>query len=152
MTENLSLSIEEVSSDKEIKEVADFDVQVFTDFKDFEWNIDYIKKEIQNGWRVYAAKHGKETVAALMMKKDQNKLLTINTPIKIAYQGNGFSHRIKEYYEERADQDGFELVVNYCPIDNFRMIALNESHGYRKTGNNFGSNLGIEEWEKKVIK
>jgi len=45
---------------------------------------------------------------------------------------------------------GVERVVNYCQADNFRMISLNEGHNYKKTGNTFGDNNEIIEWEKFV--
>ncbi len=109
-----------------------------------------IKKERKNGWKLYSVSTGNEIVAALFLKHDDETLFTKNTPIKIAFQGNGFSHRIKDFYEREANRLQLQRVVNYCPVDNFRMIALNESHGYRKTGNMIGTNKGIDEWEKIV--
>jgi hypothetical protein len=55
---------------------------------------------------------------------------------------------IKNFYENEAKKAQVNKVVNYCPVDNFRMIALNESHGYKRTGNSFGLNQNIIEWVK----
>jgi predicted GNAT family acetyltransferase len=89
-----------------------------------------------------------EIVAAVLMRKDGDTLFTKNTPIKMAFQGNGFSHQIKNFYEEEAKKQHIRKVINYCPVDNFRMIALNESHGYKRTGNSFGTSNNIIEWVK----
>jgi hypothetical protein len=66
------------------------------------------------------------------------------------FQGNGFSHMIKDFYEEVASDSGLARIVNYCPFDNFRMISLNERHDYKKTGNTLGDNSSIIEWEKNL--
>lgn len=140
----------EVKKEEEITAISNFDIQVFTDSRDLQWNIDNIRREMKNGWKLYSVTYGPDTVAALFMKNDKESLFTKNTPIKLAFQGNGFSHRIKDFYEHEADRLQLKRVVNYCPVDNFRMIALNESHGYRKTGNSLGDSRSIVEWEKIV--
>jgi predicted GNAT family acetyltransferase len=145
-----SLTFKEVKKKEEIESLTNFDIQVFTDSQDLQWNPSNIRKEIKNGWKLYAVNYGSDTVAALFMKNDKDSLFTKNTPIKLAFQGNGFSHRIKDFYEDEALRLKLKRVVNYCPVDNFRMIALNESHGYRKTGQQMGENRSLVEWEKIV--
>jgi predicted GNAT family acetyltransferase len=145
-----NLVFKEVKKEEEIKGLANFDIQVFTDSQDLQWNLENIRREIKSGWKLYSVTYGPETVAALFMKTDKESLYTKNTPIKLAFQGNGFSHRIKDFYEREANRLQLKRVVNYCPVDNFRMIALNESHGYHRTGNSLGGSRSIVEWEKIV--
>ena len=145
-----SLVFKEVKKEEEILNISNFDIQVFTDSQDLQWNLDNIRREIKNGWKLFSVTFGPDTIAALFMKFDKDSLYTKNTPIKLAFQGNGFSHRIKDFYEDEAERLQLKRVVNYCPVDNFRMIALNESHGYRKTGNQLGDSRSIVEWEKIV--
>lgn len=135
---------------EQINEIYNFNVDVFTETQDFEWSKEGIKKEIKQGWSVFSAKSGKDIVAALFAKVDGDTLFTKNTPIKIDFQGNGFSHKIKEFYEQMAREKSLKRLVNYCPADNFRMIGLNESHGYTKTGNTIGQHNNLIEWEKKL--
>jgi len=145
-----NLVFKEVKKEDEIVGLANFDIQVFTDSQDLQWNLDNIRREMKSGWRLYSVAYGTETVAALFMKSDRESLFTKNTPIKLAFQGNGFSHRIKDFYEHEANRLQLKRVINYCPVDNFRMIALNESHGYRRTGNSVGDGRTLVEWEKIV--
>lgn len=143
-----NLVFKEVKKESEIEDLSNFEVQVFAATQDLPWNLANIRKEIKDGWKLYSVNFGTETIAALFLKADKDSLFTKNTPIKLAFQGNGFSHRIKDFYEEEAERLQLSRVVNYCPVDNFRMIALNESHGYRKTGNHLGNHHSIVEWEK----
>jgi hypothetical protein len=145
-----NLVFKEVKKEEEIEAISNFDIQVFTDSQDLQWNMDNIRREMKGGWKLYSVTYGPDTVAALFMKTDKESLYTKNTPIKLAFQGNGFSHRIKDFYEREASRLQLKRVVNYSPVDNFRMIALNESHGYRKTGNQLGVSSSIVEWEKVV--
>ncbi len=145
-----NLVFKEVKKEDEVIAISNFDIQVFTDSQDLQWNIDNIRREMKGGWKLYSVTYGPDTVAALFMKTDKESLYTKNTPIKLAFQGNGFSHRIKDFYEREASRLQLKRVVNYSPVDNFRMIALNESHGYRKTGNQLGVSSSIVEWEKVV--
>ena len=59
---------------------------------------------------------------------------------------------LKENLDSRFYHYGFHFkkFVNYCPMDNFRMISLNEGHDYKKTGNTLGNNKDIIEWEKVI--
>ena len=142
------LKFKEAKKEEEVVNLSKFDIQAFTDTQDFSWSLDNIKKEVKTGWKLYSVLTEEEIVAAVLMKKEGDSLLTKNTPIKMAFQGNGFSHMIKNFYEEEARKHHIKKVVNYCPVDNFRMIALNESHGYKRTGNDFGIGNNIIEWEK----
>lgn len=142
------LIFKEAKREEEVVNLSRFDIQAFTDTQDFSWTLDNIKKEVKTGWKLYSVMTDEEIVAAVLMRKDGDTLFTKNTPIKMAFQGNGFSHKIKDFYEEEAKKQQIRRVVNYCPSDNFRMIALNESHGYKRTGNAFGVNNNIIEWIK----
>jgi hypothetical protein len=148
MEENKELVFKEAKKEEEVVNLSKFDIQAFTDTQDFSWNLDNIKKEVKTGWKLYSVMSDEEIVAAVLMKKDADTLFTKNTPIKMAFQGNGFSHKIKNFYEDEAKRLNIHRVINYCPMDNFRMIALNESHGYKRTGNAFGIASNIIEWVK----
>ncbi len=148
MEEKLPLSFKEAKKEEEIVNLSKFDIQAFTDTQDFSWSLDNLKKEVKTGWKLYAVMTHEEIVAAVLLKRDGDTLFSKNTPIKMAFQGNGFSHMIKNFYEVEAKKAQVSKVVNYCPVDNFRMIALNESHGYKRTGNSFGLNQNIIEWVK----
>lgn len=145
-----TLIFKEARKEEEVLDLSRFDIQAFTDNQDFQWNLVNIKREMKDGWRLFSVGYGPETVAALFLKSDTETLYTKNTPIKLAFQGNGFSHQIKDFYEREANRLQLQRVVNYCPADNFRMIGLNESHGYRQTGNYAGATKNIQEWEKIV--
>jgi hypothetical protein len=146
--EKIVLRFKEAKKEEELVNLSKFDIQAFTDTPDLSWSLDTIKKEVKTGWKLYSVMMDEEIVAAVLLKREGDSLLTKNTPIKMAFQGNGFSHQIKNFYEEEAKRSHIRKVVNYCPVDNFRMIALNESHGYKRTGNAFGVGNTIIEWEK----
>jgi hypothetical protein len=148
MEEIKSLVFREAKKEEEVVNLSKFDIQAFTDTQDFSWSLDNIKREVKTGWKLFSVMADEEIVAAVLIKKDAETLFTKNTPIKMAFQGNGFSHQIKNFYEEEAKRSHITKVINYCPVDNFRMIALNESHGYKRTGNAFGINNNIIEWVK----
>jgi hypothetical protein len=137
-------------SQQEVEDIYNFNVNAFADAQDFDWSIDNIKKELKDNWKLYSVSFDKDIIAALFIKIDGDALFTKNTPIKMPYQGNGFSHKIKEFYEDEALNLGLNKVVNLCTADNFRMISLNEGHNYQRTGRTFGKNNEIIEWEKKL--
>ena len=145
-----NLNIHQVTSKSEIKDIYNFNVQAFTDSHDFVWTEENINAELKNGWNLYSAKVGEDIICAIFVKEDGDNLLTKNTPIKLNYQGNGFSHQIKDFYEDYAKDKSLKFVYNYCPVDNFRMIGLNERHDYFKTGNTLGGNLNMIEWKKPL--
>ncbi len=148
MEEIKNLIFKEAKKEEEVVNLSKFDIQAFTDTPDFSWTLDNIKREVKIGWKLFSVMTDSEIVAAVLIRKDGDTLFTKNTPIKMAFQGNGFSHQIKHFYEEEAKKSLINKVVNYCPVDNFRMIALNESHGYKRTGNAFGMSKNIIEWVK----
>jgi len=137
-------------SKDELKEIVNFNVQAFADSHDFAWTENNVKNELASGWEVFSVKIDKDIICALFVKKDGENLLTKNTPLKMNYQGQGYSHIIKEFYEEYAKENKLGSVYNYCPVDNFRMISLNEGHDYHKTGETLGSNTNMIEWNKKL--
>jgi hypothetical protein len=145
-----NLKFEASNTQEQIKAVFNFNTEAFTDTQDFTWTKENIEEQINSGWDLVSVKSGKEIVCALFIKKDKKALLTKNTPIKINHQGNGYSHLIKEYYENYAKDNGLGEVYNYCPADNFRMISLNEGHDYAKTGKSLENNSNMIEWVKKI--
>lgn len=148
--EEKNLIFKEAKKEEDFVNLSKFDIQAFTDTQDFSWTLDSIKKEVKTGWKLYSVMTDGEIVAAILLKRDGDTLFTKNTPIKISFQGNGFSHKIKNFYEEEAKKSQAQKVINYCPVDNFRMIALNESHGYKRTGNSLGLGHNIIEWVKVI--
>lgn len=150
MSSDIKLSFQPSQNSKDIKEIYNFNVKAFADSQDFNWTEDNIKQEIQDGWTLYSARFEKDIIAALFVKIDEDTLYTKNTPIKLTHQGNGFSHIIKEFYEQYAKDNKLNKIINYCPMDNFRMISLNEGHDYKKTGRTIGPNQDMIEWEKKL--
>jgi hypothetical protein len=151
MSEQMSLVFQECESDQEIKDIYNFNVHAFADTQDFEWSEENIKKEIGHGWKVLSVTYEKDILAAVLLKIESKTLFTKNTPIKIDYQGNGFSHLIKDFFEQFAEGKNIETIINYCPDDNFRMISLNEGHKYTKTGKVLGEHSNIIEWQKSLI-
>ena len=145
-----NLNIHQVTSKSEIKDIYNFNVQAFADSHDFAWTEENINAEIQSGWALYSAQVSDEIICAIFVKEDGDSLLTKNTPIKLSYQGNGYSHMIKDFYEDFAKDKNLKFVYNYCPVDNFRMIGLNERHDYQKTGATLGGNMNMIEWKKAI--
>lgn len=137
-------------TDSEISEIYNFNMQAFADSHDFAWTQENIKIEIENGWELFSVRIDNDIICALFVKIDGKNLLTKNTPIKLNYQGQGFSHIIKDFYEEFAKNKNLTEVFNYCPVDNFRMISLNEGHDYEKTGQSLGENENMIEWQKSL--
>ncbi len=144
------ISFELANKKKEIEEIYNFNVKAFADSHDFLWTKENISKEIKIGWDLYSVRIDNDIICAIFMKSENNSLLTKNTPIKINYQGNGYSHIIKNFYEEYARDNKVSSVYNYCPIDDFRMISLNEGHDYSKTGKTLGGNEKMIEWKKDI--
>ncbi len=144
------LSFVPIKTNKEIENVYNFEVNAFADDHGVTWSEESIKEELEQGWDLYSANLGEEIVAAVFVKRAGDTLFTKNTPIKLIFQGNGFSHQIKDYYEKTAHGLGLNRVVHYCPSENFRMISLNEGHDYKQTGNKLGKDNHIIEWEKII--
>lgn len=144
------LSFEAVSSQKNVKDVYDYNVEAFSDSPDFKWTLDDIKKELEDGWKLYSVKLLDEIIAAVFVKKEGDKLLCKNTSIKMQYSGSGFSHRIMDFFEQTARELKAAKLVHYCSIDNFRQYSLNESHGYEKSPQRLGINGHTTEWIKQL--
>jgi hypothetical protein len=138
-------------NDEDLMKVYNFNVEVFTDTTDFNWTLDNIKKELKDGWKLYSVKaDDNQIIAAVFLKNTTDALLTKSTPVKIEYQGNGYSHKIKEFIEDMAKKNKARKIINYCRRDNFRMISLNETHGYAKTGKVIETDQNLIEWEKSL--
>lgn len=133
---------------KDMKKVYEYTIDAFSDSPDFNWNLDEIKKEVKEGWLLYGVSNEEdEIVAAVFFRLVDKSLLTKNTGLKINHQGAGYSHEIKEFFEDKARELKAKSIKHYCRIDNFRMYSLNESHGYKKTANKIEDGQ-IVEWEK----
>lgn len=148
--ENHKINFIKCDSESDLKKIYSYDVDAFALAGDFEWSMQNLLNEQKQGWEIYSVVRGNEIISALFVKKEQNSLLTKNTPIKISYQGKGYSHLIKEFYESKAKSLKASRILNYCAVDNFRNIALNESHGYKKVA--VLHNGEVLEFEKKVQK
>jgi len=146
--QTVNLNFKQAKTDKDIRDIFDHTIDAFSDTPDFHWNLSEIKKEVKDGWQLYACQLDKEIIAALFLKIDGKVLLSKNTAVKMNYHGSGYSHRIKEFLEEFACVKKLNEIRHYCRIDNFRMYSLNESHGYEKTQNVLGEDGQIVEWVK----
>jgi len=145
----MDLTFAQASKESEYKAIYDHNLDAFTDTPDFKWNLEEIKKEVKDGWKLYSVKAGDDIISAVFIKKDKDALLSKNTAIKMSYQGSGFSHQIKEFIESKGKELKVKEIFHYCRIDNFRMYSLNESHGYKKTATKLDDGQ-IVEWMKKV--
>lgn len=135
-------------TEEELKRLYNYDVDVFAEAGDFEWSLQNLKKEKKQGWEIYAVEVDHEFIAAIFLRQENGILYTKNTSLKLMYQGQGLSHRIKDFYEHLARGQKAHTIIHYCAVDNFRAIALNESHGYHKTG--VHKNGEVLEWQKKL--
>ncbi len=146
----MELKFVKAAKEEDFKNIFNYNIDAFSDSPDFKWTLDEIKHEVKEGWLLYAAYLRSEIIAACFLRPDGNSLLTKNTAIKMTAQGSGYSHQIKEFFEEQAKEQKLNEIVHYCRIDNFRMYSLNESHGYKKTGRKLGERGLIVEWIKKI--
>lgn len=137
------------NSEEDLKKLYNYDVDVFAEAGDFDWSLDNLKKEKKQGWEIYSVEQNDEIIAAVFLRFDNDSLETKNTSIKMTFQGQGFSHRIKDFYEHLARTHKVSTIIHYCAIDNFRAIALNESHGYKKIKTL--KNGEVIEWEKDLL-
>jgi len=144
------LKFVKAKSETDIKEIINYNIDAFSDTPDFKWTYDEVKKEVGEGWELYSMNLNNEVIAALFYKVENSKLLTKNTAIKVDYQGSGFSHKMKEFFEKVARENRLKSIVHYCRIDNFRMYSLNESHSYVKTPNRMGPQGTVVEWIKDL--
>ncbi len=138
-----------VKSPEQLEEVFNFNVKVFSDGLGFEWTLPNLQRQISNGWEIYSLNLGNETVGVAFLKEEENILYTKQTPVKLEWRGHGLSHKIKEFFEEKARERNISTIRHICEIDDFRMISLNETHGYKKTGAKLGDETLVE-WEKKI--
>ena len=110
----MKLNFQKAKSNKDIKEVYEYNIDAFSESPDFNWNLKEIQNEVNDGWELYGAHLGDEIIAAVFLKKNKNSLLTKTTSIKMNYQGSGYSHKIKEFIEQSAKKYKVEEVVNFC--------------------------------------
>jgi len=146
----MDLVYKKVETEDEIQQVYDYNIDAFSDTPDFKWTMEEIQKEMDGGWELYAVYRADEVIAALFYKVLKDTLLTKNTAIKMNYQGSGFSHHIKDFFEKVAKKKKLKRIVHFCRIDNFRMYSLNESHGFEKTASEYGEDEHVVEWVKEL--
>lgn len=147
----MSLKFFSADKPKEMKKIYEYTIDAFSDSPDFNWNLDEIKREVKDGWSLFGVTNEEdEIVAALFFRLKDNSLMTKNTGLKINHQGAGYSHEIKEFFEEKAKELKAKSIKHYCRIDNFRMYSLNESHGYKKSPDTIDEDEQIVEWEKPI--
>ena len=139
-----------VSNLGDINEMVNSHAEVFSAEPLVLWNEESVKNELNAGWNLYTVLFNKDMVAGLFVKKQADRLVTKNTHLNIQYQGNAFSHRIKEFYEKLAEDENCSSVVNLCGGDHFRTIALNESHGYVLEEKDENEGHEIQIWSKKI--
>jgi len=132
-----------------IKRLYQYDVDVFAEAGDFNWSIENLLQELAHGWEIYSVELNTEIISAVFIKFESEILLTKNTSLKMPYQGQGLSHRMKEFFELFAKSHNAKEIHHVCAVDNFRAIALNESHGYIRVGTQ--KNGEVLEW-KKVLR
>lgn len=150
--DNDKLVFRKASSDQDIQDIFDHTIDAFSDSPDFEWSMKGIKDEIKDGWELYAALLNDEIIAAALLKIEGDILHSKNTSTKMNYQGSGFSHKVKDFFETFAREKKLKKIVHYCRIDNFRMYSLNESHGFSKTDRKLGEDGQVVEWVKDLTK
>ena len=146
----MSLGFKKATNKKDIEAMYQHNIDVFSESPDFEWSLNAIQEEVKDGWKLYGVYEGADIIAALFQKVDGKKLLTKNTAIKMTYQGSGYSHEIKEFFEKIAVENSINSIYHYCSIDNFRAYSLNESHKYKKTTKKLGDKKQVVEWVKKL--
>ena len=135
---------------KDFQKVYEYNLSVFLDEDEFPWSLKWLEEQHKNGYDIYLVEYGGEVMAALFVKVLQRGLFSMQTPLKLNFQGMGLSHQIKEYAEVLARQANLRDIYNYCAIENFRMMALNESHGYERTGRELPEKNLIE-WHKRFL-
>jgi predicted GNAT family acetyltransferase len=143
-----NLAFNKCKNKNDLRDVYRYDADAFAETSDFEWSIASLEKEQAEGWDIYSVSVDSEIIAACFLKNDGKTLHTKNTSVKISYQGQGVSHLIKEFYEKCAREQKAKEIINYCAVDNFRNIALNESHGYSKLPGDKNSEIVL--WKKKI--
>jgi RimJ/RimL family protein N-acetyltransferase len=136
-------------TEEQVKRLYQYDVDVFAEAGDFNWSIENLRLELSQGWEIYSVELNTEIISAVFIKFEGDILHTKNTSLKMPYQGQGLSHRMKEFFELFAKSHGAREIHHVCAVDNFRAIALNESHGYKRVGTQ--KNGEVLDW-KKVLK
>lgn len=145
----MDLIFKKATSKKDYEAIYNYNIDAFSDSPDFSWTLDDIKKEVQEGWELYSVSFEDEIIAAVFFQQVGDELQTKNTAVLTTHKGSGFSHKIKEFLENKAKELGLKKIVHYCRIDNFRMYSLNESHGYKKSDKKYADGQ-IVEWVKKL--
>jgi len=150
----MSLYFKPNKSNEQLRNVFNYNVEAFSDIVDIPWSMEALEEERAAEWELYSVHvddEAGEIIAVLFVKEQEGVLLTKNTGLKISHQGQGYSHEIKDFFEDLAHEKGSSEIVSFCRKDDFRTISLNETHGYHQT-NQFEDDKGMVflEWTKKV--
>lgn len=132
----------------DLKKVYQYNLSVFLDDEEFPWSLKWLESQYKDGYDIYRVKYEKEVVSILFVKALERGLLSMQTPLKLNFQGMGLNHQIKDHVEVLAKKAKLKDIYNYCNLENFRMTALNKAHGYEKTGKVEGK--ALVEWHKKI--
>ena len=145
------IAFEKADKSKDFRDIYGHNLDAFSETPDFKWTYNDIKKEVDEGWELYSVKVQDEIIAAVFLKIDKDKLLTKNTALKMSYQGQGLSHKIKEFFENTAKKRKLTSIIHYCRIDDFRAYSLNEGHGYKQRQLGGSRKNQVIEWIKDDI-
>jgi hypothetical protein len=146
----MSLNFVKANNSADVEAIYDYNIDAFSDTPDFKWTLEAIQSEVKKGWELYGVMLEKEVIAAVFLKVEDKSLFSKNTSVKMMYQGSGYSHKIKEFIEAQARSTKVDRIFHFCRIDNFRSYSLNESHGYKKTGNKHPEDPYLVEWVKEL--
>ena len=71
----MDLRFKKASSNKDYQDIFNHTIDAFSDSPDFNWTIEEIKREVNDGWVVYSASVEDEIIAAVFIKKVGKDLL-----------------------------------------------------------------------------
>ena len=146
----LALNFHEVKNQDEFDQIIRYDQSAFSTGVGFEWSLKGLELEKKRGWKIIGVFNNEIVVASVLAKKEGKTLLTKTSPVKLDFQGNGFSHQIKDYLEDYAKKNKCLSIRHFCRSDDFRGISLNETHGYKKVNFPENDDENISLWEKTL--
>ena len=145
----MTLRFQLAKTQKDLTDIYNYNMSAFFDAYEFHWSLPWLVEQKQEGWSIHQVYCAEQIIAAIFTKVAPKGLMVKQTPLKFEFQGQGLSHKIKQHIELVAKRARQKNIFHYCAIDNFRMTALNESHGYHKTGGTL-KNENIVEWHKAL--
>ena len=67
----MKLNFQKAKSNKDIKEVYEYNIDAFSESPDFNWNLKEIQNEVNDGWELYGAHLGDEIIGGCLFKEKQ---------------------------------------------------------------------------------